>query len=114
MESTKKVSETNFNEDVNNSINFLSRYDENLGLDICNLLEMIKNEVGQCGEYLEQFTHVSNMSPALFDRKKELAMNHSYNVHTLVSIIKEKINNDFFYNIGKLIYSLENKDYHKK
>jgi hypothetical protein len=114
MESTVKMNESNFSEDVNGNINFLKRYDEGYGMDICNIFEMIKNEVGQCGEYLEEFALGCSMSPVLFERKKELAMNHRFNVDSLVAILKERINNDFFLNLNDLIYSLENNDYIKK
>jgi len=42
MESIEQKTISNFSEDVNDNINFLKRYDEGCGLDICNMLEMIK------------------------------------------------------------------------
>jgi len=63
---------------------------------------------------VEEITIGSKVSPALFERKKELAINHRFNVDSLVEILKERINYDFFLNRSDLMYSFENKEFIKK
>jgi len=86
-------------ESIQGDIEFLdSNYSQIIGMDVCNLIEIVQEKVNDVLEIAEMDLRI-DMNHKLYD--------HLWKVDTLLRQICQKVNNDLFISIENLVFYLK-------